>query len=226
MASTARRRGGQAAARGAAGRRDRPFAGCSARRCRAAADHVRSGRIAALPARSLVAYLELCRQLALLDGVKARCPGNVSCSWRIIALRTGSGTRLPCGAGRHAETCRIPAVRRATTCSRGSPTGRGGLLSWRKKKPGCSITTTLARSTSCSASSTRARVSRPRRSSRSGSAWRRCGSRSRRSSARASRRRPGTSRSPRVRRRCLSFRCVRRCSSATTTSAPSTSCSA
>ena len=117
-----------------------------------------------------------------------------------------------------------PAVRRATTCSRGSPTGRGGLSSWRKKKPGCSITTTLARSTSCSASSMRARVLRPRRWSRLGSALRRCGSRSRRSSARASRRRPGTSRSPRARRRCLSFRCARRCSSATTTSAPSTSC--
>ena len=38
------------------------------------------------------------------------------------------------------------------------PTGRGGWLSWRKKKPGCSITTTSAPSTSCSASSTRAKV--------------------------------------------------------------------
>ena len=35
----------------------------------------------------------------------------------------------------------------------------------------------------------------------------------------------GTSRSPRAPRRCWSCRCARRCSSATTTSAPSTSCS-
>src|SRR6201996_969909 len=40
--------------------------------------------------------------------VKAKCPGNVSCSWRIIALRTGSGTRLPCGAGRNAENLPDP----------------------------------------------------------------------------------------------------------------------
>jgi ATP-dependent Clp protease ATP-binding subunit ClpC len=53
-----------------------------------------------------------------------------------------------------------------------------------------------------------------------------CGSRSRRSSARASRHRPGTSRSRPGPRRCSSSRCARRCSSATTTSAPSTSCSA
>ena len=37
---------------------------------------------------------------------------------------------------------------------------------------------------------------------------------------------PGTSRSPRGPRRSWSCRCARRCSSATTTSAPSTSCSA
>ena len=53
-----------------------------------------------------------------------------------------------------------------------------------------------------------------------------CAARSRRSSARAARRRRATSRSPRVPRRCSSCRCARRCSSATTTSAPSTSCSA
>src|SRR6201996_6384400 len=40
--------------------------------------------------------------------VKAKCPGNVSCSWRAIALRTGSGTRLPCGAGRNAENLPDP----------------------------------------------------------------------------------------------------------------------
>ena len=40
------------------------------------------------------------------------------------------------------------------------------------------------------------------------------------------RRRAGTSRSPRGRRRPLSSRCARRCSCTTTTSAPSTSCSA
>ncbi|BDH55540.1 hypothetical protein MTP03_04790 [Tsukamurella sp. PLM1] len=38
--------------------------------------------------------------------------------------------------------------------------------------------------------------------------------------------RRATSPSPRVRRRCWSCRCARRCSSATTTSVPSTSCSA
>ena len=42
----------------------------------------------------------------------------------------------------------------------------------------------------------------------------------------ASRPRAGTSRSPRAPRRCLSCRCGSRNSSATTTSAPSTSCSA
>src|SRR5215471_1853186 len=36
-------------------------------------------------------------------GVKAQCPGKFSCSWRIIALSTGSGTRLPCGDGRRDE---------------------------------------------------------------------------------------------------------------------------
>ena len=40
-------------------------------------------------------------------------------------------------------------ARRSTTCSRGSPTGPGGSSSWRKKKPGCSTTTTSAPSTSC-----------------------------------------------------------------------------
>ena len=67
---------------------------------------------------------------------------------------------------------------------------------------------------------------RLRRWSRWGSAWMRCGSRSRRSSARASRRHPATSRSRHGPKRCLSYRCVRRRSSATPTSAPSTSCSA
>ena len=33
--------------------------------------------------RSLVAYLEHRCQFALLDGVKALCPGNFICSWRI-----------------------------------------------------------------------------------------------------------------------------------------------
>src|ERR1700691_5336752 len=100
-------------------------------------------------ARSLAAYLELRRAFTLLDGVQAACPGNYISTWRIIAVSAGSGTRLPCGAGRHAGVCRNPAVRRATTCSRGLLTGRGGLLSWRKKKPGCSITITLGLSTSC-----------------------------------------------------------------------------
>src|ERR1700749_4672377 len=40
--------------------------------------------------------------------VKAKCPGNVSCSWRAIALRTGSGTRLPCGAGRNSRNLPDP----------------------------------------------------------------------------------------------------------------------
>src|SRR5690242_14464697 len=38
---------------------------------------------------------------------------------------------------------------RSRSCSRGLLTGRGGLSSWRKKRPGCSITTTSAPSTSC-----------------------------------------------------------------------------
>jgi ATP-dependent Clp protease ATP-binding subunit ClpC len=49
-----------------------------------------------------------------------------------------------------------------------------------------------------------------------------CGSRSRRSSARVSTRRPGTSPSPHGPRRSSSCRFGRRCSSATTTSVPST----
>ena len=43
------------------------------------------------------------------------------------------------------------AVEGATGCSRGLPTGRGGLWSWLRTRPGCSTTTTSAPSTSCSA---------------------------------------------------------------------------
>ena len=69
-------------------------------------------------------------------------------------------------------------------------------------------------------------VSRPGRWRRWASAWTRPRQRSRTSSAAAAGARPGTSRSRRAPRRCSSSRCVRRCNSATATSAPSTSCSA
>ena len=55
--------------------------------------------------------------------------------------------RIGCGQGRPQRHRADGAVR----CSRGLPTGRGGLWFWRKKKPGCSTTTTSAPSTSCSA---------------------------------------------------------------------------
>ena len=127
---------------------------------------------------------------------------------------SGQGAR---GAGAAGKECE---------CSRGSPTEQGGLSSWPKKRPGCSTTTTSAPSTSSLASSTRAREWPRRPWSPSGSPWRASVSRSRRSSARASRRRAGTSRSRRGPRRSWSCPCARRSSSATTTSAPSTSCSA
>ena len=63
-------------------------------------------------------------------------------------------------------------------------------------------------------------------SSRSTSPWRRCARRWHGSSARATRSRPARSRSRPARRRSWSSRCARRSRWATTTSAPSTSCSA
>jgi len=53
-------------------------------------------------ARSLVAYLELRCHSALLDGVKAQCPGNVSCSWRISRYVQGRAR------GYHAEQAGTP----------------------------------------------------------------------------------------------------------------------
>jgi hypothetical protein len=94
--------------------------------------------------------------------------------------------------GQAARSC--SGARGGRRCSSGLPTGGGGWLSWRKKKPGCAITASSAPSRSCSRSSTRASALGSRRWSRWGSAWTRSGSRSRRSSARASTRRPGTSR--------------------------------
>src|SRR5689334_23658255 len=58
--------------------------------------------LAAYPARSLVAYLELRRQMTLLDGVKAGCPGNVICSWRISRYVQGRAR------GYHAEQAGTP----------------------------------------------------------------------------------------------------------------------
>ena len=153
------------------------------------------------------------------DGVRFACA--------TFACATSPGARASMRKGRaRLQLPPRPLGEEATRCSRGSPTGRGGLWSWLRKRPGCSTTTTSAPSTSCSASSTRARAWPPRPWSRWASARRPCASRSRRSSARASRRPPATSPSLRAPRRCSSSRCARRCSSGTTTSAPSTSCSA
>ena len=114
---------------------------------------------------------------------------------------------------------------RSEGCSRGSPTGRGGWSSWRRKRPGCSTTTRSAPSTSCSASFMKARVSRPGRSARWASAWTRRGRRSRRSSAAARRRPPGISRSHRGPRRCSSSRYARHFSLGSDYIGTSTSCS-
>ena len=59
----------------------------------------------------------------------------------VIAGRATSKTSAACR----------PLGERATRCSRGLPTGRGGLWSWLRKRPGCSTTATSAPSTSCSA---------------------------------------------------------------------------
>ena len=107
-------------------------------------------------------------------------------------------------------------------CSNDSLTEPVESWSWPRKKRDCSTTTSSGPSTSCWASSTRAKAWRPRRSSRSGSASKRCARRWRRPSARPGRPRPARPRSRPAPRRSWSCRCVRRCSSATTTSAPST----
>ena len=111
-------------------------------------------------------------------------------------------------------------------CSNGLQTGHDESWCSRKKKRGCSTTTTSAPNTSFSASSMRVRAWPRRLSSHSGSRLRLFAARSRRSSVRVDPRRPDTFRSRRAPRRCSSCRCVKRCNSATTTSAPNTSFSA
>ena len=120
----------------------------------------------------------------------------------------------------------VEPSREAVWCSNASLIGPGGCWCWRRRKRACSTTASSAPSTSFWGSSTRARASRPRRSSSSGSRSRRCARRSRRPSACRARPRPGRRRSRPGRRRSSSCRCARPCSSATTTSAPSTCSSA
>jgi hypothetical protein len=86
------------------------------------------------------------------------------CEW-IIAGVPGQVRSGRC-SGRAARFCSV--ARGGGRCSRGLPAGRCGWLSWRKKKPGCWVTTTSAPSTCCSASSTRATAWRPGRWSRWG----------------------------------------------------------
>jgi len=55
------------------------------------------------------------------------------------------------GAAGKTSVASRPPGEGARRCSRGLPTGRGGLWSWLRKRPGCSTTATSAPSTSCSA---------------------------------------------------------------------------
>jgi len=112
------------------------------------------------------------------------------------------------------------------SCLSGSPTGLGGWWCSPRRRLGSSTTTTSAPSTCCWAWFTSVRAWPPRPWSRWASRWRPSGPRWRRSSARVRAPPPGTSPSPRGPRRSWSCPCARPSSSGTTTSAPSTSCSA
>ena len=85
-------------------------------------------------------------------------PGWMGCtSWRwgaftcaAFARVTSPGARASMWKGRAGlQLPPRPLGEGATGCLRGLPTGRGGLWSWRRKRPGCSTTTTSARSTFC-----------------------------------------------------------------------------
>jgi hypothetical protein len=128
---------------------------------------------------------------------------------------------------RRYTSAKYPPIQRGwSLCSNALPTGLAEWLFSPKKRRVSSTTPTSAPSTSCSASSTKVKESPPRHSTRSASRSTPCVPRWRRSSVRADRRLPATSPSRRARRRFSSCHCARRCSSATTTSALSTSCSA
>ena len=81
----------------------------------------------------------------------------------------------------------VEPSREAVWCSNDSQTGHAGCWCWPRRRRACSTTASSAPSTSCWASSTRVRASRPRRWSRWASPSRPCARRSRRRSAR-----PGT----------------------------------
>ena len=88
-------------------------------------------------------------------------------------------------------------------CSRGSPTAPGGSSSWRRTRPGNSVTVPSVPSISCSACSPRERASPPWRWSRWASRWRKRGTGSRRSPAAARARPRATSRSRRAAKKVL-----------------------
>ena len=139
------------------------------------------------------------------------------------SCRTGVGSISPTGRLGFRESSRRG---RRSWCSNASRTGHGGCWCWRRRKRACSITASSVPSTFSWASSTKVRGWRPRLSSNSGSRWRPSGRRWRRPSgsrARPPRARPPSRPGP---RRSSSCPCARRCSSATTTSAPSTCSSA
>ena len=144
---------------------------------------------------------------------------------RLATRRVGYDPDSPFDPGSDA-TPEIERKERRGSCSSDSPSGHGRSWFSPRTRRGPSSTTTSARSTSCSASSARRKVSLRASSSRSTSRWKRCAPRSRASSARATRSPPARSRSRRAPRRFSSWRCARPSRSATTTSARSTSSSA